>query len=475
MSGMGDLKQALYDRAPVWVQNELCTLWGRRLERDRYGPAFERWASLWAERRAWGEERLREHQREQLAGLLAHAAANVPYYADRWRAAGVAPGDFRELADLARFPDTTKDDVFDAGERMLSTASDRTALVTLTTGGTTGQPLRLWRTREELQAHYAAFWDRMRPGIRRGERYAAFQGKEVVPATQKGPPWWRDNRAAHQRLYSMRHLAPARIEDYARDLAANEFAYYQGYANFMAVIAEFMADRGITPRVPPRAVFSTSDQLSAATRKLFETTWRTRVYDDYGQAECASLIGECEHGNKHEHLDYAYTEYLPVGEEDGLQLAEMVCTGFVTPTMPLIRYRVGDHVLIAPDERCACGRPGPVIKAIRGRTSEFIVTPDGRRYPTVTHFVDLLRNVRRSQVVQEREGEITVRVVAMPAFGDADARHAAELFASRIGGGIRVKVVKVSELERMPNGKILNIINRLPGYRSGRLTATESD
>lgn len=472
---MGQLRQALYDRAPVWVQNELCTAWGRRLERERYGPGYERFAAGWSERTAWDEDRLRAWQRERLAGLLAHAYAHVPHYRERWHAAGVAPPDFRDLADLARFPDTSKDEVFDAGERMVDERADRASLVVLTTGGTTGQPLKLWRTREELQSHYAAFWTRLRPGIRRGERYAAFQGKEVVPATQKGPPYWRDNRAAHQRLYSMRHLAPAKLEHYARDLAATPFAYYQGYANFMAVIAEYMADRGIVPRTPPRAVFSTSDQLSAYARRLFETAWKTKVYDDYGQAECASLLSECAHGNRHEHLDYAYTEFLPVGEEDGLQLAEMVCTGFVTPTMPLVRYRVGDHVLIAPGETCPCGRPGPVIKAIRGRTSEFIVTPDGRRYPTVTHFVDLLRNVRRSQVVQEREGEITVRVLPLPAFSAADARHAEELFTARIGGGIRVRIEPVAELERMPNGKVLNIINRLPGYRGGRLTATESD
>jgi phenylacetate-CoA ligase len=472
---MSQLRQAFYDRAPVWVQNELCTAWGRRLERERYGPAYERFAAGWAERGAWDEDRLRAYQRDRLAALIAHAFANVPHYRDRWRAAGVAPGDFRELPDLARFPDTSKDDVFEAGDRMVDERADRASLVVLTTGGTTGQPLKLWRTREELQAHYAAFWTRLRPGIRRGERYATFQGKEVVPATQNGPPYWRDNRAANQRLYSMRHLAPTKLEHYARDLEATPFAYYQGYANFMAVIAEYMADHGIVPRTPPRAVFSTSDQLSTYARRLFESAWKTKVYDDYGQAECASLVSECGHGNRHEHLDYACTEYLPVGEEDGLQLAEMVCTGFLTPTMPLLRYRVGDHVLIAPGEKCPCGRPGPVIKAIRGRTSEFIVTPDGRRYPTVTHFVDLLRNVRRSQVVQEREGEIIVRVLPLPAFSESDARHAADLFAARIGGGIRVRIEKVDELERLPNGKLLNIINRLPGYRSGRLTATESD
>ena len=111
--------------------------------------------------------------------------------------------------------------------------------------------------------------------------------------------------------------------------------------------------------------------------------------------------------------------------------------------MPLIRYRVGDHVALEPGARCPCGRPGPVIKAIRGRTSEFIVTPDGRRYPTITHFVDLLRNVRRTQVLQERAGEIVVRVLPLPGFSDADARHASRLFEERIGGGIRARVETV--------------------------------
>src|SRR6185436_14879823 len=104
---MSGLRQALYDHAPVWVQNELCTVWGRRLERERYGPGFDRSLAEWTARRGWTEARLREYQRERLAGLLAHAQANVPWYAERWRKAGVSAADFRGLDDLARFPDTT--------------------------------------------------------------------------------------------------------------------------------------------------------------------------------------------------------------------------------------------------------------------------------------------------------------------------------------------------------------------------------
>jgi phenylacetate-CoA ligase len=457
------------------MQNALCTLWGIKLNRQRYGGGYPGWAAAWAETRTWTESQLRAYQLEQVQLLIAHCYSTVPFYADAWRSARRSPSDLRTLDDLACFPFTTKDQVFEAGRRFVSRLFDRKRLIPITTGGTTGQPLTLYRTPEELRRHYAAYWDRLRPGVKRGDRYAAFQGKEVVPATQVRPPYWRDNHAANQRLYSMRHLSPAKLDYYIKDIARTPFVYYQGYANFLALIAEHMADRGVAPELPPRAVFSTSDQLSESMRRLMETTWQTRVWDEYGQAEQGAMIFECEMRNRHAQMDYGVIEYLPVAREDGLDVAEIVCTGFIPRAMPLIRYRIGDHVLIDPIGVCQCGRPGPVIKAIRGRTSEFIVTPDGRRYPTVTHFVDLLRNVRRTQVVQEREGEIVVRIIPLPMFSDADARHAAGVFADRVGGGIAVRVEVVSELERNSNGKVLNIINRMPGYRSGALSATERD
>jgi len=45
---------------------------------------------------------------------------------------------------------------------------------------------------------------------------------------------------------------------------------------------------------------------------------------------------------------------------------------------------------------------------------------------------------------------------------DTFSMHLINCFKEMIGGTIEVNVEKVSELERMPNGKILSIINRLP-------------
>ncbi len=469
------ISMAVYNRSPVWVQNLLCTLEGRRLQKLRFGGVFPQWARFYAESRAWSEERLRDYQRTQIQDLLRHCFDSVPYYAKRWKGEGLSSGDFKELEDLRGFPKTTKEDVLEAGQRIISSRVEPRRLRKFMTGGSTGTPLPLYYTPEETQQHYAVFWDRMRPGVKQGDRYATFQGKEVVPSTQAKAPFWRENRAANQRLYSMGHLAPEKLRAYAENLIEEPFVYYQGYTSFMSVVAEYMAQKGLTPRTPPKAVFPTSEQLTVAARRLFETTWQTKVWDEYCQGEHCALIAECEEGNRHVQMDYGLVEYEPIGHEDGQLLAEIICTGLIARTAPLIRYRVGDRVLIDEGATCPCGRPGPVITAIRGRTSEFIATPDGRKYPHISLIVDLLRNVHRTQVVQEDPSRILVRVVPAPHYTRQDEEHLIKCFEDRVGGGIAVTVEHVSELERRPNGKILSIINRIPGHGRFIGSAAESD
>src|SRR3954453_18075961 len=58
-----------------------------------------------------GLDELRALQLERLQWTLRHAYENVPHYRAAFDAAGVHPEDCRELADLARFPTTSKADL----------------------------------------------------------------------------------------------------------------------------------------------------------------------------------------------------------------------------------------------------------------------------------------------------------------------------------------------------------------------------
>src|SRR5689334_2661579 len=52
-------------------------------------------------------------QLERLRWTLAHAYEHVPHYQRAFDAAGIKPGDVRELADLSSLPFTTKHDLRD--------------------------------------------------------------------------------------------------------------------------------------------------------------------------------------------------------------------------------------------------------------------------------------------------------------------------------------------------------------------------
>src|SRR3954452_25050390 len=58
-----------------------------------------------------GVDELRALQLDRLRWALRHAYDNVPHYRRAFDAAGVHPDDCRELADLARFPTTSKADL----------------------------------------------------------------------------------------------------------------------------------------------------------------------------------------------------------------------------------------------------------------------------------------------------------------------------------------------------------------------------
>jgi phenylacetate-CoA ligase len=96
------------------------------------------------------QDELQALQLERLRRSLRHAYENVPHYRGSFDAAGVGPEDCRELADLARFPFTTKQDLrenYPFG--MFAVPRDQVVRVHASSG-TTGRPTVVGYTREDI-------------------------------------------------------------------------------------------------------------------------------------------------------------------------------------------------------------------------------------------------------------------------------------------------------------------------------------
>ena len=81
---MGTL-QAVYDRAPIFLQNLMCSVAGRQKYRERYGEVYRRTRKFCKEFDGWTEEQQLAYQEEELQRFLRFAYEKSPFYHELYR------------------------------------------------------------------------------------------------------------------------------------------------------------------------------------------------------------------------------------------------------------------------------------------------------------------------------------------------------------------------------------------------------
>src|SRR3569623_3483424 len=89
-------------------------------------------------------------QKQRLAWSLKHAYENVAHYRKAFDEAGVNPSDFRELADLAKFPLTSKTDLRDNNPFNMFAVPREKLVRVHASSGTTGKPIVVGYTQRDI-------------------------------------------------------------------------------------------------------------------------------------------------------------------------------------------------------------------------------------------------------------------------------------------------------------------------------------
>ena len=97
-----------------------------------------------------GSDELRGLQLKRLRTTLAHAYANSPVYRAKFDKAGVHPEDCRSLADLAKFPFTTKHDLRDNYPFGMFAVPREQCVRIHASSGTTGKPTVVGYTQNDI-------------------------------------------------------------------------------------------------------------------------------------------------------------------------------------------------------------------------------------------------------------------------------------------------------------------------------------
>jgi phenylacetate-CoA ligase len=408
-------------------------------------------------------------QLERLRWSLGHAYANNPRYKAKFDAAGVNPEDLKGLADLARFPFTTKADLREAYPLgFLAVPEDRLARVHASSG-TTGQPTVVAYTKADIdtwsqvvaRSIYAAGG---RPGMKVHVAYGyglftgglgAHYGAEALGCTVIPMSGGQTEKQVQL------------IQDFRPEIIMVTPSY-------MLSILDEMRRQGIDPRATSlRIGIFGAEPWTQRMREEVEEAFAIDAVDIYGLSEVIGpgVASECVETKDGPVIweDHFYPEIIDPGtgevKADGEE-GELVFTSLTKEAMPVIRYRTRDLTRLLPGTARTMRR----FAKITGRTDDMMIVRGVNVFPSQIeeqiltcaalsphYHIELSRPGRMDQmriVVEGRPG-------AGPDERSADGRRLADRVKRLIGVTVSVSVEPEGGIPRS-SGKAQRVTDLRP-------------
>ena len=364
-------------------------------------------------------EQVRENQFKQLSDLLCHAENNVPCYREMFRSLGITSRDIRSFSDFAQLPILTKDIIRERRHDLMRDDVPLESLEPHFSGGSTGVPLKFYRSREYMAASDAGTYrNLMQCGWRPGEMIAFFWGS--TDKLDRMPGWEFELRQHLRRTYLFDPFrsSEAEMAAWAKRMRSLRPTVILGYTSTIARFAAFLeSQRQSAP--PLRGIFATAEKLYQPQREMIERVFGCHVFDCYGCSEVQNISAECPQGKMHINADFVVLE-----EEanQGELPRAFLLTSLKNWSMPFIRYRNEDCGYLS-SEHCSCGNNFPLMRLEIARTSDNFVFPNGRvvHGEYFTHLMYGSEGIANFQFHQTAIDEITLMIV--PGHGEAQARE----------------------------------------------------
>jgi phenylacetate-CoA ligase len=347
-------------------------------------------------------------QLKRLQALVARVYETVEPYRRKMVAAGVEPGDIRQLSDLQKLPFTTKDDLRDNYPFGMFTMGLDDIVRVHASSGTTGKPTVVGYTKKDIDTwanlmaraltcagasrgdmvHNAYGYGLFTGGL--GAHYGAEKlGATVIPVSGGN---------------SKRQITI--MKDFGSTVLLSTPSYALN-------LAEAMEAMGIDPAsLSLRVGIFGAEPWSENMREEVERKLNIKAVDIYGLSEVIGpgVAQEClqSSGGMHifedhflpEIIDPQTGEVLPPGER-----GELVFTTLTKEAFPVIRYRTKD-ISTLHTQACNCGRTLVRMDKVTGRTDDMLIIRGVNVFPSqVEHVLMGIEGVEpHYQIIVERQG-----------------------------------------------------------------------
>lgn len=409
-------------------------------------------------------------QLERMRWSLDHAYANSSFYRKRFDEAGLHPSDLKTLADLAKFPFTTKKDLRDTYPfGMFAVPREQLSRIHASSG-TTGKPTVVGYTAKDIDT-----WATV---VARSIRAAGGRAGDLIHVAY-GYGLFTGGLGAH---YGAEKLGctvvpisggmTERQVTLLRDFKPRLMMVTPSY--MLSIIDEFRR-QGIDPRECSLDVgIFGAEPWTNAMRGEIERSFDMHAVDIYGLSEVMGpgIASECVETKDGLHIweDHFYPEIVDpeTGEvlPDG-EIGELVFTTLTKEGLPIIRYRTRDLTRLLPGTARSMRR----MERVTGRSDDMIILRGVNVFPTqIEELVLKCRGLAPHFQIElsrgERMDKMTIHVECTSEATEPHARAAAEKelihhVKSVIGISTAVTVHGLGDLARS-EGKARRVVDNRP-------------
>ena len=421
----------------------------------------------------WSAERTRSYQLDQLRETCRVAYEKTRFYREIFDSIGFKPEDLKSPEDIEALPTIDKSTLRDHLDDMCAVSPDSRGIDSVSTGGSSGEPLRFYIGAGRSAVEYAylvASWARI--GYRLNIVQAVFRG-QVVPEDRTGLHHFHDP-ILRRHYYSNFHMGEEAIRRYLDHIRTIGPCFLHVYPSSAAAIARHVSRSGIASPTNVCGILAGSEMVFPDDRTLVEEVFSVRYLSWYGHSEKLVLATECEHSTDyHVWPTYGYFELV---DNDGHgitepgQRGEIVGTGFINRVVPFIRYRTGDHAVYVADRCSKCGRQQMIFNTVEGRWPQGgVAARDGSTISMTAFNVhdDTFDNTLGYQFYQTTPGEAVLRVVPARPLDESDKARILSGASARLQGQVKLTIEIRDSLEQTRRGKQLRVISELADSEGG--------
>ena len=417
-----------------------------------------------------GRDEIVALQLSRLRATLSRAYEHVPHYRKTWDAAGVHPDDVKQLADLAKFPFTTKKDLRDNYPFGMFAVPREEIVRIHASSGTTGKPTVVGYTQSDIDT-----WADL---VARSIRAAGGRRGDMVHVAY-GYGLFTGGLGAHygaERLgCTVIPMSGGQTEKQVQLIVDFKPDIIMVTPSYMQVIVEEFERQGLDAKASSlRVGIFGAEPWTEAMRRDIEARAGLDAVDIYGLSEVMGpgVASECIESKDGPVIweDHFYPEIvdpetgapLPDGEE-----GELVFTSLTKQALPMVRYRTRDLTRLLPPTSRAFRRMDKIL----GRSDDMLIIRGVNVFPTQLEEI-VLQHQKLSgqyQIVVSRNGhldEVELRCEFQPnvAYGDANeiSKWLQHRIKTLVGISTRVTVLPTQSIERTLTGKAKRVIDTRP-------------